>query len=480
MSKNIIKIFLLLIYLFTTVITAPIAIPLKIITSNTGKYPVFRELELSIEQNDANNKKRKNLRKLQTTVHAKIDILSCNLFAAEVSIGSNNQNFTIILDTGSIVFWVPKVNSDDGEANIAHHYDPATSQTATGSKEKFQITYGTGSTEGYYYHDYVRFIASTSYDMHFGVASKLDFNVQGADGIMGLARKYSDVSQSAIITMKNKKIIPSSGFSFKYDPHYSRQVEMFIGDEHEDFSHKNTATCQLLSKTNLDNIFWTCKLYNFGLIDMDRTKNATAQAGFNILFDTGSNICILPTSILTSISNELSQFNCNKATSVKDGMEYIVCKDRNNVPDIFIEVGDNYIFLDSNDFFYESQFDGESTKSYVLNVYFQETTMPIIGQPFFTSFHTKFDPEQKVLKFHSQNENAIVFSSKKPDNDPADSLGPLDTDYIDWLEKNLPIIASVVITIAVLLILCKCIKICKSCGNRSHSGKKSSDIEYTN
>ena len=47
-------------------------------------------------------------------------------------------------------------------------------------------------------------------------------------------------------------------------------------------------------------------------------------------------------------------------------------------------------------------------KYYVLNVIFEEElTISIIGQPFFTLFHTRFDYEGKVLKFYSDDPDAI-------------------------------------------------------------------------
>ena len=449
--------------------TAPISIPLKLISAQNGKHPILREMDISLNRNSGNF-----LRSLKT-IHGTVEILVSSLFAAELLIGTDSQKFNVVLDTGSYVCWVPLTGSDDGEAKIEHHYNPSSSETSTKTKSDFQIQYGTGSTEGYYYLDTVKFMANSSFNMLFGAASKLTFDVTGADGIMGLGKKYDKDEKSALFTLKQKKIISSAAFSFKYS---DGNLEMFIGDEHEDFSLNNTASCQLLSRTTYDVTLWTCKLYNFGLIDTSRTKNATASAGYNILFDTGSNLCILPLTTLEAISNQLSQFNCETATIQENNAQIILCKDYTALPDIFIEVGDNYIFLDRNKFFYKTRFDGDTAISYVLNIYFQDTQMPIIGQPFFTEFHTKFDPENKVLKFHTDDDKAIVFSSKKPDNDPADSLGPLDSDVNDWINNNIGIIVSVSIILAGLVALCIVIRMCNGCRKMLFgSTKKSTAIE---
>ena len=68
-----------------------------------------------------------------------------------------NQDFNVVLDTGSINLWVPKVDSNDAH-KIVNHFDPSIGGTATKTNEKFTVQYGTGSTEGYYYSDKIRLL----------------------------------------------------------------------------------------------------------------------------------------------------------------------------------------------------------------------------------------------------------------------------------------------------------------------------------
>ena len=57
----------------------------------------------------------------------KINNLDNYLFAADVKIGSDKQSFTIILDTGSELLWVPGVDDSSTGAKIYH---PSTSTTS--------------------------------------------------------------------------------------------------------------------------------------------------------------------------------------------------------------------------------------------------------------------------------------------------------------------------------------------------------------
>jgi len=434
-----------------------ITVPIKLLENSYEKYPIFRETKISIErQEEVQTPSGPKIRKLKEVIYGTIKILGCQLFAAPISIGAvKNQDFNVVLDTGSINLWVPKVDSNDAHT-IENHFDPSIGGTATKTMETFTVQYGTGSTEGYYYSDKINFISLGFYDLKFGVASKTDFEVSGADGIMGLARKYSSNDYSAIFTLNAKGKTSSKSFSFKYIKNST--VEMYLGDEHSDFSNENnTAQCQLLHKTTYDNLLWTCKLYNFGLISDDNSKNATAPCGYNFLFDTGSNIMILPLETIDNITEKLNQFNCNRVTT--DNGEQILCDvNKNSLPNVYIEVGNHYLILDHNQVFSEVIMSGRKT-GYILDAVFKETNMPLIGQRFFKLFHTKFDLENKVLKFYNEDTSKIRFSYDKPNDDSARTFGN-DYDPYGILSGGPWAIIGVILTIFILLTLLCCIFTC--------------------
>lgn len=437
-----------------------ITVPIKVIENSFEKFPISRETELSYEREiEVKTIFGPKIRRLKEVISGTIKILNSHLFCAPISIGSaNSQHFNVILDTGSINLWVPKNNSEDAY-KIDNHFEPSLSPTATKTPETFSVRYGTGLSEGSYYSDKVNFISTGNYEIKFGVATKTDFNVKGADGIMGLARKYKSNDYSSIFTLNTKGVIPTKSFSFKYIK--ANEVEMYLGEEHSDFSNENnTAQCQLLHKTTYDNTLWTCKLYNFGFISEDNERNITASCGYNLLFDTGSNIMILPLETLDYLSNRLSTFNCTKVNNNNNGQQ-ILCENKDLLPNVFIEVGNHYLIIDHNEMFSQYISNGVLI-GYVLNAVFQDTDMPIMGQNFFKLFHTKFDPENKVLKFYNEDSDKLRYSTEKPYDDEARTFGTLDTDPFGWLNENsIKIIAAVVIFIALLVVLCYFYRCCK-------------------
>ena len=438
-----------------------ITIPLKLVNTTFEKYP--HSIEEVPVKTIFGTKIIRRIKEELNDISGDISKVKSSLFVAPIKIGG--QDFDVVLDTGSINLWVPKIGSKD-KANLTHHYDPKKSSASSSTSETFEITYGTGSTKGNYYSDYCTFISNAAYNLLFGAASETNFDVDGADGIMGLAKDYSRYMYSAIWTLKAKGYIDNKSFSFKYLG--DNKVEMYIGGEHEDFKDiDNTGTCQLLHKSVYDNLLWTCKLYNFGLINDNFTLNATVFCGYNFLFDTGSNIMRLPFSTFDLLMKQVSIFDCE---GMSDGdVKYIKCpKDElNKLPNMYIEVGDHFFILNSTENNLYEEISGEDRYKR-LRIQFMDVQISLIGQPFFQIFHTKFDYENNILKFHTDNAKNMIYSYAKKNDDEADHFDP-DGIITNWLnEDTIKIIAAVSICVAVLFIVIIFVKFGKSCCKKKH------------
>ena len=442
-----------------------IKIPLKVVNSTFEKYPIPRNISFTVEKEEkVKTIFGTRIRRLQQEINGTVNITDSTLFAAEVVIGG--QIFDVILDTGSVNLWVPLINSSD-DHEIDRHYIP--SKTAKKTSEKFEIKYGTGSTKGYYYIEDIRFITEIPYRIKFGAASETNFNVKGAHGIMGLAKKYKENDYSPIWTLYAKHDIATRSFSFKYSD--TGLVDMYLGTEHNDFKNTNqTAQCTLLDKSSYDKLLWTCKLHSFGLISKNNKINSTVDFGYNFLFDTGTNTMILPYFLLEKLTRnlDLRNFNCKEGTT-KNGIQ-IICEDFYSLPNVVLEVGNYYLIL--NDQMYNEMYVND-IKYYVLNVIFEkELIISIIGQPFFTLFHTRFDYEEKVLKFYSDDPDAIKPAINDMKNNDAQYLAGDVLSEEDWLNNHKKAIVCVAIGIAAVAIVCFIRHICSKTCFRHKSSKK--------
>jgi hypothetical protein len=352
-------------------------------------------------------------------------ILNANsLFLGTVTIGSNSQKFNLVLDTGSSVAWVAKVGSID-KYEIVRHFNPSTSTTSVNTKISFTLTYGTGYCKGYYYKDYFSFVGNKKFNIKFGVADETELGVENADGIIGLSHYYKQEEESFIHMLKNAQIIDSTAFSFKFneDKENDEYGKMYIG-KHDDFSSDNTVTCPLLTYRGEGNMFWGCQISGFGL----RTSNydfTSSRSYINIIFDTGTNVILLPIEYYRDIQNSLNKLGCTSV--LKDSHYILACLAYNEIPKLTLKINGNTFIIPSSKAFYQSG------GYYISNFQFVDSNIYIIGSPFFLAFHTLFDKENEQLHFY-----------------------PLKSDYLE-IGSNYVIIILIVAVVIVLVIIFGCI-----------------------
>ena len=67
-----------------------------------------------------------------------------NLLIYEIKIGSDDQLFNVVFDTGSSLLWIPGIESEDKGGYISHHYNPNTSLTSKQLNNSYKIKYNSG------------------------------------------------------------------------------------------------------------------------------------------------------------------------------------------------------------------------------------------------------------------------------------------------------------------------------------------------
>ena len=163
-------------------------------------------------------------------------------------------------------------------------------------------------------------------------------------------------------------------------------------------------------------MLWACNLKSFGLIqnisNIDDKSNIFAKADISVILDTGTNLLLLPDYLIYLIEEKLRQLNCIIGHSSNDDFgeesSFIVCFDIYRIPDISLQFGDYVLILNKYKMYYIIDL-GLGIKGYLLNAHFQKNLgIAIIGQNFFTEFHTLFDSENNVLKFYSEYKNKII------------------------------------------------------------------------
>ncbi|KAI6239822.1 hypothetical protein M3Y99_00534000 [Aphelenchoides fujianensis] len=117
-------------------------------------------------------------------------------YRATITLGTPPQKFEVQVDTGSDLLWVPARGCTSTGTSVQHCaqqtevYDSAASSTARNMNRRFEITYGTGSSNGWFFED-VFAIGDPSapqlkytQPVQFGAANRMSFS---DIGILGLS-----------------------------------------------------------------------------------------------------------------------------------------------------------------------------------------------------------------------------------------------------------------------------------------------------
>jgi hypothetical protein len=109
-------------------------------------------------------------------------------YEGEMTIGTPPQTFTVAMDTGSSVLWVPSINCTGIECKGKEKFNPSKSSTYKTDGRPFTLSYGSGSCTGTYESDIIN-IAGLQINQTFGLASSISsvFENDPMNGICGLA-----------------------------------------------------------------------------------------------------------------------------------------------------------------------------------------------------------------------------------------------------------------------------------------------------
>ena len=314
-----------------------------------------------------------------------------SIFLCTIRLGSNNQRFDVLLDTGSFEMWVPKVGSKD-KYQMKHKYDPSKSNTAHKTNQPFNIRYGTGACSGSRYYDYVTYVGNKKFKMLFGAADQTV--LEGFDGIIGLGHIYdrrvvetgSIIETSFTEMLKRGGVTTSKAFSFKFERGNAdgTKGKLLIG-KHKDFQNPKCAKMRL----NQNSPYWEGPIN--GLILKNSRGQASSNRKYNLVFDTGTNRNLLPIEYLKDIQNQLRSINC-EPINLGQNQFGIGCRD---VPEIKFNIGGKTLTIPK-----EYNFIGKEQNYYVTSLIFtKQQGSYIIGAYLMMVYHTLHDPDTESMTF---------------------------------------------------------------------------------
>ncbi|RCK54695.1 Candidapepsin-1 [Candida viswanathii] len=167
-------------------------------------------------------------------------------YAADITVGSNAQKQTVIIDTGSSDLWVvdkgaschPRFTGQTGDfCKDQGTYTPSSSSTSQNLGTPFSITYGDkSSSQGTWYKDTIGFGGASIKNQQFADVTSTSIN----QGILGIGYKTNEAYanyDNVPVTLKKQGVISKNAYSLYLNaPDADTGKIIFGGVDHAKYS----------------------------------------------------------------------------------------------------------------------------------------------------------------------------------------------------------------------------------------------------
>lgn len=302
-----------------------------------------------------------------------------------ISIGTPAQDFNVIFDTGSSNLWVPSSKCDllNPACWLHSRYDASKSSTYKANGTDFQITYGSGSLQGFLSADTVTVADLAVKDQTFAEATNepgLAFIVGQFDGILGMGYPTLSVDgvQPVFYNMLSQGLVSQPVFSFYLDRNPDGKVggELILGG-----SDPNYYTGDFTYHAVDRQAYWQIKVASIGIAG---SSASLCSGGCEAIVDTG-------TSLITGPSDEIDAIN----KAIGAFLQIVDCNKVSSLPTITITLDGKAYNLEGKDYILEVD-SGLGVKECMSGFEGLDVAKPagplwILGDVFIGKYYTEFD-----------------------------------------------------------------------------------------
>lgn len=315
-------------------------------------------------------------------------------YLGNITIGTPQQNFVVVLDTGSSNLWVPATNCDYS-CNGKSKFDQTKSTSFVKNGRSWSIQYGSGDARGVLGQDTMTFggvgenqlaIPKTT----FGLASHIsdDFAQDPTDGILGLA--FTSLAVDGVvpplINAINQGLLDQGLFTVWLE---HRGAKDGVSGGVFTYGAIDTTNCgpviayQPLSSAT----YWQFRVTQFNL------GSYTKKTNYDVISDTGTSLIGGPTSVAESMASAVgAQYNDQY------GIYTLPCK--GSYPDLQITIGGAVYAIKPVNYIIDGGDNGQTCYFGVFPFDFGGFGPSwILGDPFIRQFCNIYDIQNQKIGF---------------------------------------------------------------------------------
>lgn len=232
-----------------------------------------------------------------------------------VNIGTPQQDFTVIFDTGSSNLWVPSKKCRALACLPHEKYNSGSSSTYVADGRDFKIQYGSGDVDGIASKDTVTLGGLAVKGVVFGEMTHLSLNFATAkfDGILGMGWQAISVLKLPTVfdQMVSQGVVQDNSFSFYLtDKPNAEGSALVLGGVDQKF-YTGTFTYHNLKAEN----YWLIELADIKI----GSTSVKPSGSTNGIVDTGTSLMVGSSEIIKPITDAIGatqQIDCSKIGSL--------------------------------------------------------------------------------------------------------------------------------------------------------------------
>ena len=314
-------------------------------------------------------------------------------FFGTIAIGTPEQNFVVVFDTGSSDLWVPSYKGDKN-GQLYNAYNSSNSLTYVKDNRPFAIKYVTGSIEGFLSKDTVHIGHVKASAVTFGEATKQPegsaFDSRNFDGVFGLGWP-SGVSVQGV--SPPFLTIAGSLQNAMFSMHMSKTNEGSPAGE-VIFGGSDTTKYQPGTKVDLPIVeaerYWSVQIDSIKLVFPDLSVHEIANEVIAII-DTGSSFNAGPMSTIDHLHTLMDAVKVEKNTALLQYSEIPL------LPDVILTFQGRDFVMKPTD--YLVRLDEDLCMSGFMDMDLPKPSSWLLGEVFLTTVYTEYSFKDRTVSF---------------------------------------------------------------------------------
>ena len=318
-------------------------------------------------------------------------------YMGPIQLGSNNQKFNVLFDTGSSNLWVP----DSSLFGAGNSFDCSASSTCKVDQSKLiPLAYGKGKLQGYKATDKMTIgsISVAEFPMLLAIEEE-DLQSTKFDGILGLALgRYYPEYPTVLESLKSNNLISSGMFSMYLgeDPgSTNRKIgELMFGGYDPKYALSEFQWMSVRKESEI--LYWSTDLLGLSL---GSTENVTlTMNNLPIIFDSGTSFLYLPQDTINALIKRAKQVGISCGLDTVQNMIACECAARTQLPDLVFYFKEHTISIPSESYIFSDLF-----SCYLaiqpINGEAAVDNPAILGDVFLKNFYTIYSADNYTVGF---------------------------------------------------------------------------------